>query len=527
MHVTFYGAVREVTGSMHMITTRHDNILLDCGMYQGRRKDADRKNRVMPFDPQIITNLILSHAHIDHSGRIPLLTKNAFGGHIITTRATEDACTYMLPDSAHIQESDANYLNYKMVRRILSKIKSGSGNGKNDADSIREIKKILKKGKNNLNTDAINELAAEYELESVLPMYSIKDANHALTFFDGIPYEQPVSVGKNATATLYDSGHILGSAITVVKTNNNGKQCSVCFTGDIGRFDKPILEDPTLNFAEEDRDIDLLIMESTYGDRHHEPVKDMAPHLRQVINDTVERGGTLLIPAFAFGRTQELLYVIHELYNRKEVPRIPVYVDSPLATWITRVFGEHPEMYDRETHDDFLKKGDNPFMFNQLKFTASVDESMALNREKKPHIVISASGMCEAGRILHHLRFKMHDAKNTILIVGYMAQHTLGRRMLEQGQAYEKSGRSGKPPRLRVLGKEYPLAARVVKIDGFSAHGDKDEMLRFIEKSNLNRKQIALVHGDEDQTLAFAQTLKNKGRDVFVPKVGSTLDLGS
>ena len=525
MHVTFYGAIREVTGSMHMITTAYDNILLDCGMYQGRRKEADRKNRVLPVDPGILTNVILSHAHIDHSGRLPLLTKNGFGGHIITTRATEDACGYMLPDSAHIQESDAGYLNYKMVRKLLSKMKLDAENGRRNGRTISELSKMLKKGKNHLNTELINELAAEYDLEAVAPIYSIEDANLALTFFDGIPYEQPVPVGKNVTATLYDAGHILGSAITVVKAENNGKRYSVCFTGDIGRFDKPILENPTLDFAEEDRNIDLLIMESTYGNRHHEPVRDMAPHLRQVINDTVERGGTLLIPAFAFGRTQELLYVIHGLYNNNEVPRIPVYVDSPLATRITRVFGEHPEMYDQETHEDFLKNGDNPFMFNQLKFTASVDESMALMREKKSHIVISASGMCEAGRILHHLRHKMHDARNTILIVGFMAQHTLGRRMLEQGRAYEKSGRSGKSPRLRVLGKEYPLNAQVRKIDGFSAHGDQDEMLRFIEKSNLKIKKIALVHGDEDQTLAFADVLRGKGYDVFVPKVGSTVDL--
>ena len=526
MHVTFYGAVREVTGSMHMITTHQNNILLDCGMYQGRRKDADRKNRVMPFDPAIISNVILSHAHIDHSGRIPMLTKDGFKGRIITTRATADTCEYLLPDSAHIQESDANYLNYKMVRKILSKIKSGSGNNKNDKERVKEIQKILKKGKYNLNLEVINELAEEYHLETVLPMYSMKDANQALTFFDGVPYKQPVVVGNNVMCTLYDAGHILGSAISIIKTNNNGKRRAVCFTGDIGRFGKPILEDPTLNFAEDDRDIDLLIMESTYGNRTHEPVIDMAPHLKKVINDTVERGGSLLIPAFAFGRTQELLYFIHELYNNNEVPRIPVYVDSPLATKITKVFGEHPEMYDVETHEDFLRKGDNPFMFNQLHFTSSVQESMDLMREQKPHIVISASGMCEAGRILHHLRNKMHDPKNTILVVGYMAQHTLGRRILEQGQLYAKSGRVGKAPRLRMLNKEYPLKAEVVKIGGFSAHGDKNEMLRFIEKSNLKIKKIALVHGDEDQTLAFADTLKSKGHDVMVPKVGETLDLG-
>lgn len=525
MRVNFYGAVREVTGSMHMISTGQDNILLDCGMYQGRRKESDRKNRILPFDPAIITNVILSHAHIDHSGRIPLLTSDGFGGHIITTRATEDACGYMLPDSAHIQESDAAYLNYKVVRNILHKLKNRPGKSKSATSRTREIEALLKKGKNRLNVDAINELAVDYHLEAVSPLYTSADADHALTFFEGFPYGTTVAVGKECTCTLYDAGHILGSAISIIKCHVNGKRYSICFSGDIGRFDKPILKNPTLDFAEEDRDIDLLIMESTYGNRHHEPVRDMAPHLKRVINDTVERGGALLIPAFAFGRTQELLYVIHELYHGNETPRIPVYVDSPLATRITEVFGEHPEMYDRETHKDFLRRGDNPFMFNQLHFTASVDESMALMREKKSHIVISASGMCEAGRILHHLRHKMHDPKNTILVVGFMAQNTLGRRILEEGRAFEKSGRKGKAPRMRLLNKEYPLLARVEKIDGFSAHGDKDEMLRFIEKSNLNIQKIALVHGDEDQALAFADTLKSRGHDVMVPKVGECLDL--
>ena len=525
MRVTFYGAVREVTGSMHLITNDQDNILLDCGMYQGRRKESDRKNRILPFDPSIITNAILSHAHIDHSGRLPLLTSNGFVGRIITTRATEDACGYMLPDSAHIQESDAAYLNYKVVRNVLYKIKNGPGRPKSIAKRTKEIKKLLKKGKNQLNIDTINELAADYHLEAVTPLYTREDADHALTFFEGVPYRTPVSVGKDSTCTFYDAGHILGSAISIVKTNVNGKRYNICFSGDIGRFGKPILKDPTLNFAEEDREIDLLIMESTYGNRHHEPVQEMAPRLKQVINNTVERGGTLVIPSFAFGRTQELLYVIHDLYNNNETPHIPVYVDSPLATRITEVFGEHPEMYDPETHADFLINGENPFMFKELHFTSSVDESMALMREKKSHIVISAAGMCEAGRILHHLRYKMHNPKNTILVVGFMAPHTLGRRILEQGQLYEKSGRAGKPPMMRLLNKEYPLAARVDKIDGFSAHGDKDEMLRFIEKSNLNIKKIALVHGDEDQTLAFADTLKSKGHDVLVPRVGESLNL--
>jgi metallo-beta-lactamase family protein len=266
-------------------------------------------------------------------------------------------------------------------------------------------------------------------------------------------------------------------------------------------------------------------MESTYGDRLHEPVVDLKPHLKQVLVETYDRGGTVLIPSFAFGRTQELLYILHELYNENDVPEFPVYVDSPLATKLTRVFAEHPEVYDRETHETFLQGGENPFQFDQIHFVGSVEESMALNRDQTPHIVVAASGMCEAGRILHHLRHKIHDPKNTILIVGYMAQHTLGRRILEQGIAYDESGRSGNPPQLKFMNKEYPLRAQVVRLGGFSAHADKSEMGRFLKESNLKFKQIALVHGEEDQTLAFAEDLKARGYQVVVPKRGETVEI--
>jgi metallo-beta-lactamase family protein len=264
-------------------------------------------------------------------------------------------------------------------------------------------------------------------------------------------------------------------------------------------------------------------MESTYGDREHEPVVDLKPRLKAVLNSTFKRGGCVLIPSFAFGRTQELLYVIHELYEEGAVPRRPVWVDSPLAANITTVFGEHPEVYDRDTHETFLKNGKNPFDFRQVNFTRSVDDSMALMRETRPHIVISASGMCEAGRILHHLRYKIHNSNNTILIVGFMAQNTLGRRILEQGEAYARSGRQGSAPLVKILNKEYPLKAEVVKIGGFSAHGDKNEMLRFLTQSNLKIKKIAIVHGEEGQSLAFSRLLNEKGYHAVVPKVGQTI----
>jgi metallo-beta-lactamase family protein len=266
-------------------------------------------------------------------------------------------------------------------------------------------------------------------------------------------------------------------------------------------------------------------MESTYGDRLHDPVKDLIPRLKQVLQDTYDRKGTLLIPSFAFGRTQELLYILHELYDTNEVPRFPIYVDSPLATKLTKVFAEHPEVYDEETHDTFLERGKNPFSHDKIHFVGSVEESIALNKDENPHIVVSASGMCEAGRILHHLRFKIHNARNTILMVGYQAQHTLGRRILEQGLKYEKSGRKGAAPMLKFFNKEYPLKARVIAIDGFSAHADKREMLRFLKGSNLRIKKIAVVHGEEDQTLAFADTLKREGFSVVAPRRGETVNV--
>ena len=525
MQITFFGAVREVTGSMHLITTDTNRILLDCGLFQGRRKESAEKNRILPFDPQIITNVILSHAHIDHSGRLPLLAKGHFSGRIISTRATAAACDYLLMDSAHIQESDANYLNYKTVRNCISKMKVAAIRKATGKKATRDIKTLLKKNKHDLDVETINKLTSKLRLDRVQPLYTVADAGQALESFDGYPYRHPIRIGKGITCTLYDAGHILGSAISIINIQENGKKLTIGYTGDIGRFAKPIIRDPTQNFAENDRDLDLMIMESTYGNRHHAPVQDLKPQLRQILSETHERGGSIIIPAFAFGRTQELLYVLHELYKEESVPPFPIYVDSPLATNITRVFGEHPEVYDQETHETFLQDGRNPFSLAQINFVKSVEESMALNRDQKPHIVLSASGMCEAGRILHHLRHKIHDEKNTILIVGYMAQHTLGRRILDQGLEYEASGRKGPAPVLKFYNKSYPLRARVVSLGGFSAHGDQAEMLTFLKNANLSIQKIAVVHGEEDQSLSFAETLNQNGYQAMVPQRGETIEL--
>ncbi|HSO09096.1 MAG TPA: MBL fold metallo-hydrolase [Desulfoprunum sp.] len=525
MHVTFHGATREVTGSFHTLTTDTDKILLDCGMFQGRRKESDEKNRVLEVDPKVITNVVLSHAHIDHSGRLPMLTGGGFKGRVFCTRATADACAYLLRDAAKIQEGDAAYLNYKTARNFLAKVRAGNVEARLSKGEMHEIGLTLKTENQYLNVPLIEKILRTNHLEIIEPLYSIQAAEESLEYFEGVPYRHPVVVGRDLTCTLYDAGHILGSALVVLQRGTGAQRRTIMFSGDIGRFDKPIIEDPTLQFAEEHRDIDLLIMESTYGDRLHDPVVDMKPALRRIVAETYARGGSVLIPAFAFGRTQELIYFLHELYMEGQLPKIPVYIDSPLATDITHVFGEHPETYDIDTHRTFLQNGLNPFSFEYLKFIHTVEDSMALNRDERPHIVLSGSGMCEGGRILHHLRHKIHDERNTVLIVGYMGQNTLGRRIQELGQAYEEGGRKGPAPILNFYNKEYPLRAKVQTVGGFSAHGDRDEMSRLVKESNLRIKKIALVHGEEEQSLAFATYLRDQGFDVTVPCHGQSISI--
>ena len=525
MKITFYGAAREVTGSMHLLQTASDNILLDCGLFQGRRAETARKNRSAPFDPSKLTNIILSHAHIDHSGRLPLMVKEKFSGRIVSTRATKDVCDYMLTDAAHIQESEAEYLNYKAVRNVLYK-KMNKKKGRELSGEERHMAaQILKKGKTGLDAEQINKMAGEFSMSLVEPLYTMLDAENAMACFEGVPYRTPIDIGQDMTATFYEAGHILGSAITIIKYREKGREKKICFTGDLGRFGKSIIRDPNLDFLPEDRDVDLLIIESTYGDREHGPVRDLTARMKAVLTDTADRNGILVIPAFAYGRTQEMLYSIHEIYNHGDIRPVAVYVDSPLANKLTRVFTEHPEVYDEETHKTFLEKGKNPFVFDDVHFVTSVEESMEVMRDTTPHIVISASGMCEFGRILHHLRYKIHNAANTILFVGYMAENTLGRRILEQGIKYQKSGKKGEPPVMKILGKEYPLKAQVAKIDGFSAHADKNELMRFIRESNLNIKKAAVVHGEMEQALPFSKQLQQEGVDSFIPEPGQTIEI--
>jgi metallo-beta-lactamase family protein len=523
MHVSFYGATQEVTGSFHTLATEHDTILLDCGLFQGRRKEAEAKNRVLPVDPRILTNVVLSHAHIDHSGRLPMLPKNGFLGQIFCSRATAHACEYLLEDSAKIQEGDAAYLNYKTARDFLAEVSVGGGKTRLKKSQLKEIRTLLKSGDHDLRQDVIEKLLHEHRLELIRPLYSLTDVNTVLGCFQGVPFGETVAVGKDLDCTFYVAGHILGSAMSVLQYRQGATTKTVLYSGDVGRFNKPIIKDPTLDFAPEHREVDLLIMESTYGNRFHEPVINMKPLLKKVLLETFARGGSVIVPAFAYGRTQELIYFLHELYLAGEVPPMPVWVDSPLATKLTRVFGEHPETYDPDTHASFLSRGLNPFHFQHLKFVQSVEESMALNRESRSHVVLAGSGMCEGGRVLHHLRHKIHDARNTVLIVGFMAQHTLGRLLQEKGEAYAAAGRQGPAPLVRFYNKEYPLRAEVVTLGGFSAHGDRAELTRVIKESNLAIRKIALVHGEEEQTQAFAEFLRGEGHEVVVPRHGQSV----
>jgi len=524
MKITCFGACGEVTGSCHRVEVNGSSVLFDCGMFQGRRKEAEEKNKSLSFDPKSIVNVVLSHAHIDHSGRLPLLSSEGFAGSIITHRATEDACRFMLRDSAHIQESDAEYLNYKTARAFLSGQEASHRKRELSGQEMASIKSILKKDSWRLNKEKIWEVMKANQLPMVTPLYTMEEAEDCLELFRGYPYGSTIEVGRGVTCTLYDAGHILGSAITILEATANGSRTVIGFTGDLGRFGVPILRDPTLDFPAEHRKLDLLMLESTYGNRLHDPADDMKGKLADTITRTVERGGSVVIPSFAMERTQTLIYMLHELYNEGRIPHIPVYVDSPLALNLTEVFGEHPECYDAETHESFLQNSENPFSFGTLNYIQSVQESMALNRAHEPHIVISASGMCESGRILHHLRFRIHNEKNTILFVGYQAENTLGRRIIELAGDHENNKEDA--PLVRFMNKEYPLKAEVVVLNGFSGHADREEITRFLKESNLSIDRIALVHGEKESTQALADSLDKRGMKTYIPRLGEPFEVG-
>lgn len=463
MHIQFHGAVRTVTGSQHLIQINGRQILLDCGLFQGSRKASYERNQNLPFDATMVDALIVSHAHIDHSGNIPNLVKSGFQGDIICTYATRDLCSIMLRDSAKIQQYDIEYLNRKRDRKGLPPLQ---------------------------------------------PYYEMADVVNSLRLFVGIGYERPYNIMPGVRVTFYDAGHILGSAIVVLELEDHESQQEIrlVFSGDLGRPDRPILEDPT--YIDE---ADVLLVESTYGSREHDPTEATKEKLKKVVNETSRRGGKVIVPAFAVGRTQELVYDLHQLVEARDIsPNLPIYVDSPLAIDATGIYRLHPEAYDEDL-SKFLAEGNgnDPFGFDMMRYTRTTAQSKELNFLRDPAVIISASGMAEAGRILHHLKNNIEDPRNTILIVGWQAPDTLGRRLVER------------QPRVRIFGEEYQLRAQVVTINGFSAHADRSELLDWTGHFRRQAKNTFVVHGELESSLALADGMRRQGyQDVHVPELG-------
>lgn len=453
MRLSFYGAARTVTGSQHLISVNGHQILLDCGLYQGHRNEANTRNRNLPFDAAAVDVMVLSHAHIDHSGNIPNLVKSGFQGDILCTYATRDLCATMLLDSAHIQERDAEYINKKRIRH------------------------------------------AEPPVE---PIYTAQDATESFKNFTSQSYDKTREIAPGVTLTLLDAGHMLGSAIVVLDIEDQaaGRDWRLVFSGDLGRSGIPIIRDPeTVDGA------DLLIMESTYGNRLHEPYPDAENELKRIINEAHERGGKIIVPAFAVGRTQQLVFTLNKLVAAGEIPKLAIYVDSPLAIDVTGIFRLHPEVYDEETMNFmFSEEGmrRDPFVFGQLIYTRRVEESKQLNELHDPAIIISASGMAEHGRILHHLKNNIENPNTTVLITGWQAENTLGRRLV-QGQ-----------PEVNIFGETYQNQAHVEVINGFSGHADSDELQAWVGAMTRKPSRTFLVHGEEESAFALADDLREQ-----------------
>lgn len=463
MNLRFLGAAGEVTGSMHLLGTDRGSILFDCGLHQGRREESRQRNRDLPAEAIAADALVLTHAHVDHSGNIPHLVKRGFKGAIYATPATRDLCAHMLRDSARIQEGDASYLNRKF----------------GDQPGWKPIQ----------------------------PLYTEEDAIRALERFVSVPYGLPFEPLPGVKARFLDAGHILGSAGVAVDLPTREGTRRFVASGDIGRRGLPILRDPVVPDG-----ATWAIMESTYGGKSHGDVHSMHDALERVIKDGVGRGGKILIPAFSVGRTQEIVFALHQLHDQHRLPAIPIFIDSPLSCSVTEVFKLHPECYDQETRD-FVEQSGNPFDFSALRYVESREESMRLNKLAGPAIIIASSGMCEAGRITHHLKNNVEDPACTILIVGFQAQHTLGRRLVERRT------------RVRVLGVERELHAQVAVMNAFSAHADKDELFAYAQGLGGAVRRVFLVHGEPEQSAVFARRLAEAGKQVHVAEPGEAVEL--
>jgi metallo-beta-lactamase family protein len=457
MFLEFVGAAREVTGSCHLLHVGDRTILLDCGLFQGRRAESRAKNERLPARPNRIDAVVLSHAHIDHAGRLPFLVREGYDGPIHATAATRDLCAIMLADSAHIQVKDAEFLSRRQ--------------------------------------------RAHAE-----PLYEPDDVTRTLKLMEGHPYDRWFDVVAGVRARFHDAGHILGSASVELEVREGDEVKRIVFSGDVGRSGLAIIRDPQPPRA---ADADVVILESTYGDRDHVPIDDARAALGRIVRETAQRGGKVIIPAFAVGRVQELVYDLHALARAGAIPALAIHVDSPLATSATQVFETHPECFDRT--EDLVNAVAKLFRFDLVRYVRDVQESKALNLMRGPLVVIAPSGMCESGRVLHHLAHAVEDARNTILIVGFQAEHTLGRRIVER------------QPIVKILGEERTLRARVEVLDGYSAHADRGELQRWLDavRSGSPRlKTVHLVHGEPEAQAAFADRLRSAGYDVMIPDPG-------
>ena len=460
MELEFFGAAREVTGSCHILRVGGKTVLLDFGMFQGHREESRAKNQRIPIRVDAIDAVVLSHAHIDHAGRLPLLAREGYRRMVYCTPATRDLCAVMLADSAHIQEKDAEYL-------------------------------------------------ARHGKPYVPPLYTQPDVAELMTHVIAVPYGDAFDVVPGVRATFVDAGHILGSASVVLECREGDRASRLVFAGDVGRRGLPIIRDP-----QPPHGADVVVMESTYGDRDHPPAEDMRERLGAIVRETAARGGRVLIPAFAVGRTQEIVYDLHALARAGRIPSIPIFIDSPLAIDTTTVFAMHPDAFDRG--EDLVNAVQDLFQFDLVRYTRDVSESKALNARAGPMVIIAASGMAENGRILHHLAHGASDPRSVILIVGFQAEHTLGRRIVERR------------PTLKIFGEQVPLRAHVEVLNGYSAHADRRELASWLDAVRGDQSpppRVWLVHGEAPAQEALAAALRGTGYSVEVPYPGDRASL--
>ncbi len=464
MKLISHGAAREVTGSCHELQVNGKRILLDCGLFQGHRRETVEKNATFGFDVRKVDAVLITHAHMDHVGRVPLLYKRGYRGPVIGTFATKDLAAVMLKDGGYIQEKDEEFFRKKLSKSMLP---------------------------------------------SEGPLYTQEDAIECMRIFQGRNYGEWFEVTEGVRAQFLDAGHIIGAAMVVLEITEGGKTTRLGFTGDLGRSALPILRDPSPMPA-----VDILLCESTYGGRKHENIAHARAHLESVIAKTAKRGGKVIIPAFSLERTQEIVYDLHILWDERKIPAVPIVIDSPLASAVTEVFMKHPECYDKDMFEKFLGKQHNPFRFSLVRYTESVEESKALNGTPGPMVIMAAAGMCEAGRIRHHLRNEIEDPRNTILAVGYMAENTLGRRLIDPSVGS-----------VRIFDEMYAKKAEVASIDVYSGHADMADLDAFVA-AIPNLKQVLLVHGEEGEIGTFAQRLTGKGMAVRIPERGEEIEIG-